>query len=247
MYASWKIIGTHWRRKIVENKPLMIITGGTSGIGFELAQFFLKEFNLALIFKNNIQKAKHAEEILKSSGALVKIYQELIIDDCSASRVTMKIKDDFHQTPYILINCAGDTKMDLFLNTTHDDVMELFSSHVLGMMALTRIVSEDMYGQRAGKIFTFSSIASQGDEAGYSLYCSAKSAVEGFTKSIANELIHRKVTVNCIRPGIVKLPNENLEKHSDKTLVEPIEICRKIETLIDENENLTTGKIFTIL
>ena len=231
----------------MENKPLMIITGGTSGIGFQLAHFFIKEFNLALGYKSNIEKATRSEMDLHHPGALVKSYQQFVVDDESASRVYQKIKEDFQQIPHVLINCAGDTKMDLFLNTTHQDTIEIFSSHVYGVIALTRKVTEDMYAQKYGRIITFSSIASEGNEAGYSLYCSAKSAVEGFTKSIARELIHRNISVNCIRPAVVKLPGENLEKYKDKILVEPYKICAQIQYLINEQTNPTTGEIFTIL
>lgn len=227
--------------------PLIIITGGTSGIGLALAKRLIMNYRLALVYRSNHQRASESlESIKKISSNDCKIYAQNIFDDDSASAVYSVIKKDFQTIPHVLINAAGDTKMGLFLRSSHQDLIEMFNSHVLGVMAITRLAAEDMYTNRFGRIINFSSVASFGNRKGLSAYCAAKSAIEGFTRAIAQELFHRNITVNCIQPGLVNIEGADLSHYKNFNLVPPEQIADQIELLIDLKSSHVTGALFLI-
>jgi 3-oxoacyl-[acyl-carrier protein] reductase len=76
--------------------------------------------------------------------------------------------------------------------------------NIKGMFLVTRAVSRYMVKARYGRIINISSVVAQGGHEGQSAYCASKSAVEGFTKSLARELAKRNITVNAVAPGFIE-------------------------------------------
>lgn len=224
--------------------PLAIITGGTSGIGLEIARRLSCDYNLALIYKSNHERAQSKlVELRALSSGQVQIFSESIIDDVSAKNVYQKIKLEFNTSPTVLINCAGHTEMKLFLNSSHENFDNIFKAHFFGVVAITRLAVEDMYQNKFGRIINFSSIAQFGNRSGQSAYCAAKSAIEGFTQSIAVELYHRNITVNCIKPGLLidketTTPNINTVNYE--------EVVDMVSLIIKPTSTSMTGSILLI-
>ena len=186
-------------------KALAIVTGGTSGLGHSIAKKLSLDYNLALIFKSNSERAQAAlsEFREKFPASMVRIYQKDIFDFKSAASIYEEIKVDFSQIPRVLVNAAGYTERELFLKSSNELFQRTFDDHFFGLVGLTHAVIEDMYMQKYGRIVSMSSIASLGNQRGLSAYASAKAAVEAFSKSIATEVFHKNVTVNTISPGPV--------------------------------------------
>lgn len=227
-------------------KQLVIITGGTSGIGFQLSKELSKNFDLALIYRSNHKKAHDALNLLrKNTTNTVEVFAAEIIDDESAKNAYEQIKKVFNQVPYALINCAGDTKMDLFLHSTSNDFLKMYQSHVFGVMSLTRIACEEMYTQKKGRIINFSSIASFGLKPGMTIYGSAKAAIEGFTRALSKEVLHRNIYINCLQPGIVDLPGEDLKQYASEIKISPMKLVKEVVELLSEDCK-KTGEIILL-
>lgn len=186
-------------------RSLAIVTGGTSGLGLSIAKKLNFDFNLALIFKKNSERAQSvfSEFQEKHPTSEIRIYQKNVFDFKSAVDVYAEIKTDFQQTPSVLVNAAGYTERELFLKCEFELYQRTFDDHFFGVVGLTQAVVKDMYMQKFGRIISLSSIASLGNQKGLSAYASAKAAVEAFSKSIATEVFHKNITVNTISPGPV--------------------------------------------
>ena len=87
----------------MNTKPLAIITGGTSGIGFSIAKRLYEKYDLALIYKSNEAKLKEAKKLLKD----VHCYKCDIANYELLAKTYEQIKNDFKKSPKVLVNSAG--------------------------------------------------------------------------------------------------------------------------------------------
>ena len=228
------------------SKPIVIITGGTSGIGFNIACHLSYKFKLALIYKSDDTKASNAQnKILEvNPDAIVQIFREELVDfksaECAFDQITTSLGFDI----YALINCAGYTKSNLFLTTNFEEIADTFNSHFFGVLGISKIVVENMLTYNTkGRIINFSSIASNSNRKGMIAYAAAKSAIESFTKSLSIELAHKDISVNCLKPGLLEDQHPNsLDKRVSKITYK--EISNFIDFLLLESTTTLTGNVF---
>lgn len=226
-------------------KPLVIISGGTSGIGFEVAKKLCNNFSLALIYKSNHSKAELASaELYKQGATRVEIFCEPVTNDASAKNVYQRIQNSFSSPAFALINAAGYTTTGLFLKSSEDHFKEIFDSHVFGVIALTKLALEDMYTHKFGRIINMSSIATLGNQKGLVAYASAKAAIEGFTKSLSSEVFHRNITVNAIQSGLTYESKES--SHGNQKTIPVEHVASFINYLISIEAGSITGSIHLI-
>ena len=178
----------------------ILITGATGGIGSELVRLYTSHNYFVLAFGTNIEKLNLLKDKYK--------------DNIEVFSCDMKSKQEIQSTfeKYeaelanidILVNNAGITKDNLFIrlsNSDWDDVMNInFISHTV----VCKLVLKGMMKKRWGRIVSISSDAAKIGNPGQANYVSSKGALEAFTKTIANEVAKRGITVNCVAPGFIK-------------------------------------------
>ena len=178
----------------------ILITGATGGIGSELVRLYTSHNYFVLAFGTNIEKLNLLKDKYK--------------DNIGVFSCDMKSKQEIQSTfeKYeaelanidILVNNAGITKDNLFIrlsNSDWDDVMNInFISHTV----VCKLVLKGMMKKRWGRIVSISSDAAKIGNPGQANYVSSKGALEAFTKTIANEVAKRGITVNCVAPGFIK-------------------------------------------
>jgi 3-oxoacyl-[acyl-carrier protein] reductase len=178
-----------------ENK-IVIITGGSRGIGKAIAEAFAeKKAKVTVTYKNSVDAAhfdslgiKHAQ----CDAANLKEVQAF---------VDSVIKE--HGRVDVLVNNAGLTKDGLLMRMSEEDWDIVMDTNAKGVFNFTKAVCRQMISQKQGKIVNISSVVGITGNAGQSNYSSSKAAVIGFTKSIAKELASRNINVNCIAPGYI--------------------------------------------
>jgi 3-oxoacyl-[acyl-carrier protein] reductase len=114
----------------------------------------------------------------------------------------------------ILVNNAGITKDGLFVRMSDeawDSVMEV---NLTSVFRLTRELAHPMMKRRSGRIINITSVVGVSGNPGQANYCAAKAGMIGFTKSVAQEIAPRNVTVNCVAPGFIE--SAMTEKLNDK-------------------------------
>lgn len=106
----------------------------------------------------------------------------------------------------ILINNAGITRDGLAMRMKDDDWQSVIDVNLTSNFRLCRAAMRGMMKKRAGRIINITSIVGVTGNAGQANYAASKAGVIGLTKSLAQELATRGVTVNCIAPGFIATP-----------------------------------------
>jgi len=104
---------------------------------------------------------------------------------------------------HILVNNAGITQDNLFMRMKPEQWSKVIDVNLNGVFNLTKAVIRSMVKQRYGKIINISSVVGFSGNPGQVNYSSTKSALVGFTKSLAREVGTRGVTVNAVAPGFI--------------------------------------------
>lgn len=236
----------------MQNNNVVLITGGTGDIGTAVAK------QLDASYKHVIALDLISDE----KGQAWK--QELINE--GYKKITFKHMDvtDFDQCQEVigtiikelgsidaLINNAGITRDAVFTKMTKQQWDEVLRVNLDGMFNTTRQVVESMKDQASGRIVNVSSVNAQKGQFSQANYAASKAGVYGFTKSLAQELMSKNITVNSISPGYVNtrlmqgIRPDILESIialiPAKRLAEPQEIAWAIEYLISEKSRYITG------
>ena len=104
---------------------------------------------------------------------------------------------------HILVNNAGITQDNLFMRMKPEQWSKVIDVNLNGVFNVTKAVIRSMVKQRNGKIINISSVVGFSGNPGQVNYSSTKSALVGFTKSLAREVGTRGVTVNAVAPGFI--------------------------------------------
>ncbi|WP_062226225.1 3-oxoacyl-[acyl-carrier-protein] reductase [Aureimonas frigidaquae] len=104
----------------------------------------------------------------------------------------------------ILVNNAGITKDGLFVRMSDEDWDRVIEVDLTATFRLTRGLTHQMMRRRYGRIINITSIVGVTGNPGQANYCAAKAGMIGFSKSLAQEIASRNVTVNCIAPGFIE-------------------------------------------
>ena len=129
--------------------------------------------------------------------------------------------NEYYGPTNILINNAGITRDNLLLRMKDEEWNDVININLNSNFKLSKQILKDMIKSRWGRIINISSDAAKIGNAGQANYVASKSAIEGLTRTLANEVASRGVTVNCVSPGFVD--TEILETVDEKTLQNMVE------------------------
>lgn len=179
---------------------VVLVTGGTRGIGRACAEAFAKAGAKVAICGRS---AESAAEAAKALGEECRGYGCDIADGASVEAMVKAIGDDLGPVS-ILVNNAGLTKDGLLMSMKDEAWNTVIDTNLTGVFHCCRAVTRPMLKQRYGRIITLSSIVGLHGQAGQVNYASAKAGLIGMTKSIARELASRNITANIVAPGYIQ-------------------------------------------
>ena len=193
-----------------------LITGATGGIGMSIAKK-MKLSGAKLILSGTKQNV--LSDLASELGDDIKtIVTDLNCKDAILN-LAQQAEDSFGQID-ILINNAGITADNLFLRMKDEEWDKVININLSAPMRLTRQVIKGMLKRRSGRVIFISSIVGYTGNAGQSNYAASKSALAGFTKSIALEVASRGITCNLIAPGFISTPmTDKLSDDQKKNIV----------------------------
>ena len=177
------------------SKGNVFISGASRGIGKSIANYFAdNDYKVIGTSRNDFEFDNKSENLIPIKLDITSR------DDIKECFNELKSKD---LLPDILINNAGITSDQIFLKMKDDDWDNVISTNLTGTYNLTKIFIRNMIKNKNGRIINISSVAGLMGNPGQVNYSSSKSALNGFTKSLAKEIGSRKITVNSIAPGFI--------------------------------------------
>jgi 3-oxoacyl-[acyl-carrier protein] reductase len=183
---------------------VVLVTGGTRGIGRACAELFAREgAKVALCGRGQETSEKAAEEIAAATGGTVRGHGCDIGSSEAVNAMVAAVEADLGPVS-ILVNNAGITRDGLMMRMKDDDWDAVLATNLSGAFYCARAVARGMTKARWGRIINISSIIGVRGQAGQANYASAKAGLIGFSKSLAQELASRNVTVNVIAPGYIE-------------------------------------------
>jgi len=181
-----------------------VITGGVRGIGRAIAEEFCRQgADVLLCYRSNEEAAKRTAEELKQYGTRVELVKGDVSDPAHAEETAKHAKELFGKID-ILVNNAGITKDKLLLKMTPSDFDEVVQANLSGSFYFLQAIAPVMIKQRGGRIINISSIVGVKGNAGQVNYSASKAGLIGATKALSLELAKRRITVNCVAPGLIE-------------------------------------------
>ena len=178
----------------------VLVTGASGGIGKAIAmQLSSSGADLCLTGRNKSE----LENLQKIIGGNCQI----IISDLSNSEGINNLADQAQEIMGqidILVNNAGITKDNLFMRMSEDDWNEVININLNSIFKLTKQLIKGMIKRRDGRIINITSVIGVAGKAGQSNYSASKAGIIAMSKSLAQEVGSRSVTVNSIAPGFIE-------------------------------------------
>lgn len=177
-----------------------LITGGSAGIGHELAKVFAAEkFNLILVARNEARLKQVADELRAQHGIEIKT----LVKDLSLANAPQEIFDALHDTPIsVLVNNAGFGWRGAFAEgDLQHAALEMMHVNMDSLVALTRLFVPPMLARKQGRIMNVASTAAFQPGPFANIYFASKAFVLSFSIALAEELEGTGVTVTALCPG----------------------------------------------
>ena len=176
---------------------VVLITGGTRGIGRAIAETFKKAGATVYITGTNREKTEAVAQEIGVNGVKMDV-----TDREEVKKVVGEIAEKEGKID-VLINNAGITRDTLFLRMKDEDWDAVIDTNLNGVYNVTRAVVPIMVKKRKGVIINISSVVGFTGNVGQVNYSATKSALIGFTKSLAKELGGRNIRVVAVAPGYI--------------------------------------------
>ena len=183
-----------------ENK-VVIVTGGASGIGKEIAIMFAREKAKVVIFDVNKELLAQTEKELSAYSDALGLSVD-VVNLGEVEKSINKVIDKFSRVD-ILVNNAGITRDNLILRLSENDWDKVLAVNLKGAFNCIKASVKFMVKQRYGRIINISSIIGIMGNPGQVNYGASKAALIGITRTLSKELGSRNITVNAIAPGYI--------------------------------------------
>ena len=234
---------------------IALVTGGSRGIGraicVQLARLGAK---VLVNYAGNEDAANETLRLIKDGGgdgALLKfdVGDRGAVD---AAFDGIKASGGLH----VLVNNAGISRDGLLLRFKDDDWAQTLATNLTGAFHCARAGAKLMTKQRWGRIVNISSVVGESGNAGQVAYASAKAGLIGLTKTLAQELASRSITVNAVTPGFIETDmTAALTEEQRKGIVErvplgligaPDDVAHAVAFLATDRARYITGHVLSV-
>ncbi|HVV68918.1 MAG TPA: 3-oxoacyl-ACP reductase FabG [Gammaproteobacteria bacterium] len=227
-----------------------LVTGASRGLGQAILLRLAKEGALAVGTATteagaDAITAKLADEGYKGHGFVLDVTNQASME---AMLAEVQLA---YGLPAILVNNAGVRQDNLLLRMSDDEWMQVIETNLNSIFRLSKACVKGMLKNRWGRIISISSIAGISGNPGQANYSAAKAGVIGFSKSLAQEIASRNITVNVVAPGFINTDmTRSLTEEQKKAILpkipmgrvgEPEEIAAAVAFLASDEAAYITG------
>lgn len=233
-------------------KGVAIVTGGTGGIGTAICQRLASDFQVvACYFKHGKhEEAKQWQDEQKKLGFDIDIVYGDIAQFADCEKLISLVMERYERID-VLVNNAGITHDCSLRKMTPENWHSVIEANLTSVFNITRNVIPIMIDRGVGRIVSISSINGRKGQFGQCNYASTKSALYGFSKSLALEVASKGITVNTISPGYIETPmlsslkeevlNSIISSIPVGRLGQPKEIADAVAFLVSPDSGFITG------
>lgn len=236
---------------------IAVVTGGSRGIGrgicIELAKLGA---TVVINYAGNEAAAQETARLVREAGGPEPVIMGFDVSDAAA---VDKAFDDIKTKVggcHILVNNAGISKDGLLLRFKDDDWNKTIQTNLFGSFACARAAAKLMTKQRWGRIINISSVVGETGNAGQVAYAAAKAGMIGVTKTLAQELASRNITVNAVTPGFIETDMTGaLSEEQKKAIVDEIplksvgtvaDVANAVAFLATDKARYITGHVLSV-
>lgn len=185
------------------NQQVALVTGASRGIGAAIAQTLGKQGATVIGTATSVSGAEAITAHLKAAGVNGVGLALDVTQPEQIEAVLKQIAEQYGEVS-ILVNNAGITKDTLLMRMKDEDWDAVLNTNLKSVFRMSQAVLRPMMKARQGRIINISSVVGHMGNAGQTNYAAAKAGMTGFTKSMAQEVGSRGITVNCVAPGFIE-------------------------------------------
>lgn len=231
----------------------VLITGASRGIGKETALYLAKNgYNTVLHCNKNIEKLKELQKEIESFGVQTRTLQ---FDISNREECKIKLLNDIEENGiyYGVVLNAGIARDNAFPAMEDEEWDDVINTNLNGFYNVLRPLILPMIQNRSGRIVALSSVSGLAGNRGQINYSASKAGIIGAVKALSLEVAKRKITVNCVAPGIIgtdmttQIPEELIKEYIPmKRAGSAKEVASLINYLMSEDAGYITGQVISV-
>jgi NAD(P)-dependent dehydrogenase (short-subunit alcohol dehydrogenase family) len=238
------------------NGKIAVVTGGTSGVGREIALSLAAEgANVAVNYRSSEKDAEILVDEIVAKGGKAKAYKADVADFAAVKAMVDEIVKDFGGLN-ILINNAGLAIRQRFLETKPDDWHRQIDACLYGAIHCCHVAAPHLDAAGNGRIVSVIGDSSRVGESGLAIVAAARAGVVALMKSLARELGRSGTTANTVSLGLVETPHDKdwVDANRDKLiklyplrrLGVPGDVAPMVALLASPHSGWITGQVLSI-
>ncbi|OOF65641.1 3-oxoacyl-ACP reductase FabG [Rodentibacter sp. Ppn85] len=236
-------------------KQTILITGSSRGIGKAIALRLAQSgFDIVVHCRNRMEEAEEVAQTIRNLGKNARVLQ---FDVGNRDQATRKLLADIeeHGAYYGVVLNAGLTRDNAFPALTNEDWDIVLRTNLDGFYNVLHPIMMPMIRRRkAGRIVCITSVSGMIGNRGQVNYSASKAGIIGAAKALAVELAKRKITVNCVAPGLIdtEILDENLPIDEILKMIpigrmgNPDEVAHAVNFLMDERAAYITRQVIGV-
>jgi len=181
-------------------KPFAVVTGASSGIGYELARQFAQH-GYDLLICSDGPGIRDAEQTLAEFNVMVESVQADLATYEGVEELYKRIRQDGRPVAAIAINAGIGVSGDFSQDTSLEDELRLIQLNIVSPVHLAKRILKDMLSEGGGRILFTSSIAGTMPTPFYAVYGASKAFLTSFAQAVRSELKDQPVTITVLMPG----------------------------------------------
>lgn len=232
-----------------------LVTGGSRGIGKAIClRLADMGYNIIINYTSNDEEAKKTQELIKAKGVDAQLMKFDVSNQTDVdANIEKWISDNKDHAISVLVNNAGIRKDNLMVFLGPDEWHRVLDITVDGFYNVTRHVVKSMVSKRKGRIVNIVSLSGLKGMPGQTNYSASKGAIIAATKSLAQEVGKRGITVNAVAPGFIKTDmTQDINEADYKAMVpmnrfgEPEEVAGVVAFLVGKDSSYVTGQVISV-